>query len=55
VREGGRLEDPGLDGKLLKRISKNWIRVRGLDSDGLELEQVAGSCKRVNEILGSIK
>jgi hypothetical protein len=53
LREGDRLEDPGIDGRrILKWIFEKWD---GLDRSGSGLGQVAGSFECGNEPSGSIK
>jgi len=49
------LENLGVDGRILKWISKKWDWWHGLDLAVPGYGQVAGCCECGNESLGSIK
>jgi len=49
------LENLGVDGRILKLISKKWDWWHGLDLAVLGYGQVAGSCECGNESPSSIK
>ena len=55
LQEGGHLEDPNADGRIILK----WIDKKldgGVDRvDVLRIKQAAGSCERGNEPSGSIK
>jgi hypothetical protein len=60
-RERGRLEDLGIDGRLMMNWSSNWMEESEIDSAGSGEGQVCvcvcvcGSCENGDETLGSIK
>jgi hypothetical protein len=56
LREREHLEDPSVDGRILKRIDwKMDVEGDGLDWFGAEYGEMAGSCECGNELSGSIK
>jgi len=55
-REGDHWGDLGVDGLIiLRRISRTWVWVYGLDWAGPEWRQVADACECGNEPSGSVK
>jgi hypothetical protein len=56
LREREHLKDPDVDGRIILRwIFRKWDGIHGLDGSVSEQGQVAGSCKGVSELQGSIK
>ena len=56
LRKRDHLEGAGLDGRVILRwIFREWDRGSGLDLSGSGQGQVACTCKRGNELSGSVK